>query len=157
MGNTLGKLQTRVNELEKKLVELQDKNSELIEEKKSLTSKLKYLEESFDKKLETTLTKAVKEASEKYEKIIKEKDQRIFELEKRLNINSGNSSLPSSKDPIYKTKICNSRKTTDKSKGGQVGHKKYKLERFNDDEITEEVKNRIDSFDSCNSYNIKIK
>ena len=70
MGNTLGKLQTRVNELEKRLVELQDKNSELIEEKKSLTSKLKYLEENFDKKLEIALTKAVKEVSEKYEKII---------------------------------------------------------------------------------------
>ena len=81
-------------------MELQDKNSELIEEKKSLTSKLKYLEESFDKKLETALTKVVKEVSEKYEKIIKEKDQRIFELEQRLNINSNNSSLPSSKDYI---------------------------------------------------------
>ena len=156
MGNTLGKLQTRVNELEKKLVELQDKNSELIEEKKSLTSKLKYLEESFDKKLETALTKAVKEVSEKYEKIIKEKDQRIFELEKRLNINSGNSSLPSSKDPIYKTKICNSRKETDRSKGGQVGHKKHKLEKFNDDEITEEVKHTIDTCPNCNSKNIKV-
>ena len=81
-------------------MELQDKNSELIEEKKSLTSKLKYLEENFDKKLEIALTKAVKEVSEKYEKIIKEKDQRIFELEQRLNINSNNSSLPSSKDYI---------------------------------------------------------
>ena len=104
MGNTLGKLQTRVNELEKKLVELQDRNYELIEEKKSLASKLKYLEENYDKKLEATLTKAVtkavQEVSEKYEKIIKEKDQRIFELEKRLNINSSNSSLPSSKNPI---------------------------------------------------------
>ena len=69
MGNTLGKLQTKVNELEKKLVELQDRNSELIEEKKSLTSKLKYLEESFDKKLETALTKAVKEVSEKYDNL----------------------------------------------------------------------------------------
>ena len=156
MGNTLGKLQTRVNELEKKLVELQDKNSELIEEKKSLTSKLKYLEENFDKKLETALTKVVKEVSEKYEKIIKEKDQRIFELEQRLNINSNNSSLPSSKDPIYKTKICNSRKETDKSKGGQIGHKKHKLEKFNDDEITEEVNHTMDKCPNCNSKNIKV-
>ena len=62
MGNTLGKLQTRVNELEKKLVELQDRNYELIEEKKSLASKLKYLEENCDKKLEATLTKAVTKA-----------------------------------------------------------------------------------------------
>ena len=156
MGNTLGKLQTRVNELEKRLVELQDKNSELIEEKKSLTSKLKYLEENFDKKLEIALTKAVKEVSEKYEKIIKEKDQRIFELEQRLNINSNNSSLPSSKDPIYKTKICNSRKETDKSKGGQIGHKKHKLEKFNDNEITEEVNHTMDKCPNCNSKNIKV-
>ena len=160
MGNTLGKLQTRVNELEKKLVELQDRNSELIEEKKSLTSKLKYLEKNYDKKLEATLTKAVtkavQEVSEKYEKIIKEKDKRIFELEKRLNINSSNSSLPSSKDPIYKSKICNSRKETDKSKGGQIGHKKHKLEKFNDGEITEEVNHTIDKCPNCNSKNIKV-
>lgn len=160
MGNTLGKLQTKVNELEKKLIEVQDKNSELIEEKKSLTSKLKYLEENYDKKLENSITKAVskavQEVTEKYEKIIKEKDQRIFELEKRLNINSNNSSLPSSKDPIYKSKICNSRKTTNKSKGGQVGHKKQQLERFNDDEITEEEKHTIDTCPKCNRNNIKI-
>ena len=91
MGNTLGKLQTRVNELEKRLVELQDKNSELIEEKKSLTSKLKYLEENFDKKLEIALTKAVKEVSEKYEKIIKEKDKYFMQtFDEKLAEEKGN-------------------------------------------------------------------
>ena len=91
-----------------------------------------------------------------YEKIIKQKDQRIFELESTLNINSSNSSLPSSKNPLYQSKICNSREKTDKNIGGQIGHKKHTLKAFKEDEITEVKEYKIEKCPKCNNNNLKV-
>ena len=54
--------------------------------------------------------------------LILQLENMIQELENRLNLNSSNSSIPPSKDPLHKRKIPNSRKTTDKKPGGQKGH-----------------------------------
>ena len=87
--------------------------------------------------IDRAVKQAIAQVVEKYDKEIEKRDKRIFELETRLNIDSSNSSLPSSKTPIHKTKICNSREKSEKSKGGQPGHKKYQLEKFYEEEITE--------------------
>ncbi len=159
MTNSLGKLQTIAIKQEKKIIELQDKLAESNREKNILKRKLQNLQDNFDKIIEQKVNKAVNDAvakvTEKFEKIIKEKDQRIFELENRLNINSSNSSLPSSQTPIHQSKICNSRKATTLKPGGQEGHSKSKLERFQDDEITDYIDHTEDKCKRCGSNNIK--
>jgi len=54
--------------------------------------------------------------------LILQLESRIRELENKLNLNSSNSSIPPSKDPLNKRKIPNSRKSTNKKPGGQSGH-----------------------------------
>lgn len=153
---TLSKLQCEIIKLEQKFIKLSDK----LEEEKTKTSVIEFEYKQYRKTIESKIQKEVKKAVEQvtkhYEKIIKEKDQRIFELETRLNINSSNSSLPSSKDPLYQSKICNSRKETDKEKGGQKGHKKHKLEKFLSEEITEIREHTKEECPKCHSHTIDI-
>ncbi|MBO5183133.1 MAG: hypothetical protein J6B64_01920 [Bacilli bacterium] len=138
---SLGKLQIQVTKLEQKVIKLTDDLAKEREEKQLYKLKYEKLKKDFDKKVEELVDRDVKQAIaqvvEKYEKEIEKRDKRIFELETRLNIDSSNSSLPSSKTPIHKTKICNSREKSEKSKGGQPGHKKHQLEKFYEEEITE--------------------
>lgn len=136
-GTSLGKLQTQVIKLEKEVIKYKDQSAIAKEEAKQYKAKCNYLQASVEKAISKAVAKATGEVKQEYEDEIKRLNQRIFELEARLNINSSNSSLPSSKDPIYQSKICNSRKPTDKSIGGQKGHHKSKLERFKDEEVTE--------------------
>ena len=89
-----------------------------------------------------TLEAQLEEMKEQYEKAISEKDETYLkeisslkkEIEKQnviLNRNGTNSSIPTSQTPINQKKVIpNSRKKTDKTKGGQIGHKKNKLEKF---------------------------
>ena len=160
MVNTMSKLQAVATKQEEKIIKLQDKYAKVNDEKRIYKLQLEYLQKNFDKIIEEKVTKAVEKAKEEiikhYEKIIKEKDQRIFELESRLNINSSNSSLPSSKNPIYQSKICNSREKTNKSIGGQLGHKKHTLETFEEDEITEVKEYKIEKCPKCNNNNLKV-
>ena len=134
---SLGKLQSQVIKLEKEVINYKDQAAVAKEEAKLFKAKYKYLQESVEKAINTAVSKATSEVKKEYEKEVQRLNQRIFELETRLNINSTNSSLPSSKDPIYQSKICNSRKPTEKTKGGQIGHKKHKLEKFENEEVTE--------------------
>jgi len=160
MVSSLSKLQTTVIKQEEKIIKLQDKLAETTQENSLLKLKLKKLQENFDKTIEEKVNKAVELAvakvTEKYEKIIKDKDQRIFELETRLNINSDNSSLPSSKTPIYKTKICNSRKVSGEKVGRKEGHKKDCLAPFKDEEVTDIVEHDVRKCPNCNSTNLKL-
>ena len=159
-NNTMGKLQCQVDKLSKDNTRLRDQVEELKREnytlRKRLEKKDKELDEKIEKAVKSAVDKAVAKVTEKYEKIIKEKDQRIFELESRLNINSNNSSLPSSKNPIYQSKICNSRKNTGEKPGRKLGHKKDKLKRFEDDEITEIKEHKTENCSNCNSTNLKM-
>ena len=64
--------------------------------------------------------------------------QRVQELENRLNLNSSNSSIPPSKDPLNKKikKDRNSREKTGKLPGGQPGHPgKTLLPKYEPDDV----------------------
>lgn len=160
---SLAKLQNQVIALEKKVEKFRVSNEALTKENYSLKRKIKKLEEEqeeiINKTVNTIVNKVVKEITEKYEKIIEEKDQRIFKLEQRLNISSENSSLPPSQDAIWHkdTKIYDTRsqKETTKKKGGQPGHKKHTLQKFDADEITEEENHELASCPNCNSKDLK--
>ena len=66
---------------------------------------------------------------------------RISELERRLALNSSNSSKPPSTDELRKnSKNRSLRKTDNKKIGGQVGHKGNTLKQINDPDIIQEHK-----------------
>ncbi len=156
---SLGKLQSQVIKLEQKVTQLTDALAKEKEEKNLYKFKYEQLQKNFDTKLEELVNKAVEKAvtqvTEKYEKEIAKRDKRIFELEARLNIDSTNSSLPSSKTPIHKTKICNSREKSGKTKGGQIGHKKHQLEPFREEEITEMEEHKTSNCIYCSGRNLE--
>lgn len=164
METPLSKLQLRVTKLEKENLALKDRNDMLTEKEKLTRLKYNCLKKDFDNKIETKVTKAINDTTAKlkaeYEKIIKELTERIFKLEQRLNISSETSSLPPSQDPIWKkdTKVYDSRsqKETTKKRGGQIGHKKNKLERFKDEEVTEIVEYKSDKCNKCGGNNLRL-
>ena len=76
-----------------------------------------------NKKLQAKV-QALQVKVEEQSEVIKKQDANINELERRLRMDSSNSSMPPSKDPLGKKKtIPNNRDKTDNSSGGQVGHK----------------------------------
>lgn len=86
-----------------------------------------------------------------YENKLSEKDKEIARLKSILNNDGTNSGIPTSKTPINKNKLIpNSRTKSNKKIGGQIGHKKHKLERFNDEEITEEKYVELEKCPYCN-------
>lgn len=73
----------------------------------------------------------------------------------KLNIDGTNSGIPTSQTPINKKKhIPNSREKTDNNIGGQINHKKSKLEKFSEDEINEHVDIILDECPHCHSHEL---
>ena len=156
MTNSISKLQLTVTKLEKKVIKLTDMVAYHKEKRIQAEKSLKYYKKNIENMIEKAVTKAVKEVTDKYEAIIKEKDQRIFELETRLNINSDNSSLPSSQTPIHQEKICNSREPSGDKPGRKVGHPKASLAPFKEEEITESVEHTTEECPKCKSHKLKL-
>jgi len=152
--------------LKKENFELRKENATLKKEVKRLNvalssanNKIKSLEKKYDnyvaneeKRIEDIVSKAVnkavKETSEKYEKIIDGLNNKITKLEKRLNTNSSNSGIPTSKNRI-EFKVPNNREKSTKQIGGQKGHEKHKLDYFKDEEITDTVEHKLDACPNC--------
>lgn len=73
----------------------------------------------------------------------------------KLNIDGTNSGIPTSQTPINKKKVVpNSRKKTDNKIGGQINHKKHKLEKFEKDEINEHQDIILEECPHCHSKNL---
>lgn len=134
------------------------KNDKLSEENRKLRYSQKLLE-SQNKTLRESEEKANKERNEdkiKYENTIKEQEHEIARLKALLNMDGTNHGIPTSMTPIHKTKVIpNTREKSNKAKGGQKGHKKHKLEKFDDEEVTETVKHDMSQCPCCNSHAIK--
>ena len=63
-----------------------------------------------------------------------------------------NHGIPTSQTPINNKKVIpNTIEKSDRAKGGQVGHLKYKLEKFKDDEVTEYCEHSMEKCPCCNS------
>ncbi len=87
--------------------------------------------------------------------IIKELSNQVAHLTALTKRDSTNTGTPTAATPIHQNKrIPNSRRATNKKKGGQIGHKKHTMESFKESEVTDytshelEVSNQI--CDSCN-------
>ena len=132
--NILGKLQKEVIKLEKDNTKLRDCLASQKEKNVYLKQQLKYLEKVMEEKIEKKLNETTNLLLEENRKLREENEH----LKRILNHDSNNTGIPTSKTPIGKEKrVPNSREESNKKKGGQKGHKKTKLEKFNDDEITD--------------------
>ena len=147
-----------LNSLYKDYENLLIKNDKLSEENR----KLKYsqvLLESQNKTLRENEQKAKEQLKEKeleLEKVLKEKDYEIARLRALLNMDGTNHGIPTSQTPINKKKVIpNTREKSNKSRGGQAGHKKHKLEKFKDDEVTEKIDHKMEKCPCCHSNTIK--
>lgn len=153
--------------LYKELIEIKKENKELkskldnvchklsMEKKRSelLEEKCRLLEENIELKIQERVQGAINMTTNRltlhYESIIKKLEKRITQLEKTLNTDSSNSSLPTSKNRIGKKVISNSREKSDKSIGGQKGHKIHKLDYFEEEEITNIVEHTLNCCPEC--------
>ena len=131
---SLGKLQKQVTILENKNRKLSESNAKLTSDNNNLKTKIKHLEKEIDKKVQEAVEKFSKQLIEENTKLKEENEK----LKRILNHNSDNTGIPTSQTKIGdKKRIPNSREKSRKSKGGQIGHEKHKLEKFKDEEITD--------------------
>lgn len=131
---SIAKLQKDYDSLRKKYIRQTDLLAERREKYNSLQKKYDYLEKNIEEKIKTAVASV-------NDDLIKENEELKLEIErlkKLLNLDSNNSGIPTSHTPMNKEKrIPNTREKSNKTKGGQIGHSKHKLERFNDEEITD--------------------
>ena len=131
-----------------KLLDKYDKKSEEYKQSKYNTK---------EKQLNIAIQQADNNAAKKYlpllnekDKQLEDKDKEIARLKALLNIDGTNAGIPTSQTPINKKKIIpNTRTKSDKKIGGQLGHKKHKLEKFNDEEINDNVNFELENCPCC--------
>ena len=135
---------------------VQSVTSELAYEKKHrrlLEAKIEQYKKDEEERINNIVTKAVSEAVSKvkveYEKIITELKNENDKLKAKLNTDSTNSGIPTSKNRIGKNVIQNNRESTDKLVGGQIGHEAHKLQPFKDEEITKIIEHKLDCCPYC--------
>ncbi|GHU46839.1 hypothetical protein FACS1894200_01270 [Spirochaetia bacterium] len=81
-----------------------------------------------------------------------EQQKEIEHLKSLLNTDGTNSGTPTSKTaPNKNKKIPNTRKKTDKHRGGQKKHPKHKLKRFEDDKVTKQVEHPLEKCPKCHN------
>ena len=133
-----------------KLLEKYDKKTEEYKQLKYEYQLLQHRYNTKKKQLEIAITEAENNASLKYKTIIDEKDKEIQRLKSLLNLDGTNAGIPTSQTPINKKKIIpNTRVKSNKNKGGQIGHKKHKLEKFKDEDINDNVNYELDNCPCC--------
>jgi len=148
------------NFFDKDYQKLLDKYDKKSEEYKQLKYEYQLLQSKYntkEKQLNIAIQQADNNAAKKYlpllnekDKQLEEKDKEIARLKTLLNIDGTNSGIPTSQTPINKKKIIpNTRTKSDKKIGGQLGHKKHKLEKFNDEEINDNVNFELENCPCC--------
>lgn len=130
------------------------KNDKLSEENRKLKYSQTLLEKQ-NKTLRLNEKKAKDELLEKtkfFDDALKQKDYEIARLKALLNMDGTNHGIPTAQTPINKEKVIpNTREKTNKTKGGQIGHSKHKLEKFKDEEVTETIQHTVEKCPCCNS------
>lgn len=123
------------------------KNDELSQENRDI----KYINRLLDKQIKT-----LEKRNNKIELENKQLEYEVARLKALLNMDGSNHGIPTSQTPINKEKVIpNTREKTNKPKGGQIGHKKHKLEKFKEDEVTECIEHSLEKCPCCNSEAIE--
>lgn len=132
---------------------LLEKYSDKSEQYKQLKYEYQLLQSKYntkEKQLEIAINNFEINAKAKYQPLLDEKDREISRLKALLNTDGTNAGISTSQTPINKKKVIpNTRVKSDKNKGGQLGHKKHKLEKFNDEEINDNVKFELKKCPHC--------
>lgn len=151
------------NDYEKAII----KNEKLENDNKMLKLKLD-IAESENQRKDKIIAKHDAEMAEK-DKIIEALKKQLIEASKKiditeyerdkylakLNIDGTNAGIPTSLTPINKKKVIpNSRKATNNKIGGQQNHQKYKLDKFEDQEINENEDVTLEKCPHCQSENL---
>ena len=157
------------SEIIKEMFEIKNENKKLKEKVSALMLDYKSKDRLFKNSVNKEVKIRVKEIEEnykkeieKYEYIVKDKDNQIEALKKELakahsllDNNSYNSGIPTSKTKIGERKyIPNTREKTDKKVGGQEGHSKHKLKKFEESEATKIVEIMPETCPKCGSKEI---
>ena len=148
------------NFFDKDYQKLLDKYDKKSEENKQLKYEYQLLQLRYntkEKQLNIAIENFEKNAKEKYQPLLNEKDKKIeaqnkeiARLKALLNIDGTSAGIPNSQTPINKKKVIpNTRTKSDKKKGGQIGHKKHKLEKFNNEEINDNVDFNLEKCPCC--------
>ena len=117
------------------IVKLKDRILGYQEQIVSLRESVKRLKKSKD-----SAKKQYAESLSEKEAIIKELQNRLAHAEAFLDRDGNNTGTPTSQTPINKNKVIpNSRRSSGKPKGGQIGHPKASLAEPDESEITSTV------------------
>ena len=140
--------------LEKEVKKKEKENKEL---KRKLDIKID-LEQRLSKKLEEKDAEILALKAKLIEQA-KELDLTKSERNKylaTLNKDGTTTGIPTSMTPINKKKVIpNTREKTGKTRGGQFGHKKHKLEKFREEEINEKEEIKLKECPNCHSKELK--
>jgi DNA-directed RNA polymerase subunit RPC12/RpoP len=134
---------------------------QLFQRNEKLAGELRSVRYNFnllEKKYETAerRSRELAEQNSAKDAAIVELTREIERLKSILNIDGTNSGLPTSKTPIGKKKVIpNSREKTDKRIGGQYGHAKKKLERFNDAEVNDIAEHALEECPYCSGKDLE--
>ena len=130
--------------------------SESVKERARLEARIRELEErnwELERKYDEDMALQKLEYEDKLHEqscVIDELKNRLAHAEALLDRDSTNTSIPTGQTPIGKKKhIPNSRRSSGKPKGGQVGHKKHILENPSPEEITGEVDHEVQRGEVC--------
>lgn len=139
---SLIKLQNQLNKLAKENLKLKDELDLQREKNKSLQNQLRYIEKIMEDKIKKVIAKTTQDLLDENLQLKNENEK----LKAILSNNSNNSGIPTSKTPIGTEKrIPNTREKSNLSKGGQKGHKKSILKKFNDNEVTDTYQHAIEN------------
>ena len=134
--------------------ELLIKNDKLSKENRSL----KYINDLLLSQI-STLEKKENENAEELKRLqeeAQEKDYEIARLKALLNMDGTNHGIPTSQTPINKKKVIpNTRPETERTRGGQKGHAKHKLEKFEEEEVTEYSEHQMEECPCCKGHKIE--
>ena len=127
------------------IMKLKDRILGYQEQVSSLRASVKRLKQSRDSD-----KKQFAESLAEKDTIIKELRNRLAHAEALLNHDGSNTGTPTSQTPINKNKVVpNSRRSTGKPKGGQIGHPKAFLEEPDESEITATIEHPLQDDECC--------
>lgn len=128
------------------IINLKDRIQDYQERCHSLTNALARCEKSKEK-----MKAAYEEMLSERDALIKELTNKVLHLEAVAAHDGTNTGMSTATTPINKKKVIpNSRRGSSLKKGGQPGHEKHGMEKFEDSDITETISHELDlSAETC--------
>ena len=124
---------------------LKEEKEQLVEKDRSNQQEINRLQRAYEieRKEKERCQARIIELEKQNEALMKE----VARLNGIINLDGTNSGTPTSKTPLNKKKhVPNTREATGKTRGGQPGHPKAKLNAFQEEEITED---EIHGYERC--------